>query len=228
MKRTALVFDLDGTLVDSAPDLQAALNETLREIGKPPLALEAVRGMIGDGTAALVARGLAASGVQADALAERLPRFLAIYEAAPVARTRPYPGVPQVLAALVSDGRRLAICTNKPQAATVAVLRGLGLDGFFSAVIGGDVLPVRKPHPGHLLGAVKELAATAEDAVMVGDNENDVAAAKAAGIPVVLVRYGYARVALSELAADIQIDEFSGLPGALAAIERSHSSGGQS
>jgi phosphoglycolate phosphatase len=220
MKRNAVVFDLDGTLIDSVPDLQAALNETLREIGKPPLAQEAVRRMIGDGTAMLVARGLAASGVAADTLAERLPRFLALYEADPVSRTRPYPDVLQVLANLVAEGRRLAICTNKPQTATLAVLRGLGLDGFFSAVVGGDALPVKKPDPGHVLGAIAALGATPEEAVMVGDNENDVAAGKGAGVPVVLVRYGYARVPLAELPADIQIDDFASLPAALAALER--------
>ena len=219
MKRNAVVFDLDGTLIDSVPDLQAALNATLREIGKPPLAQNQVRGMIGDGTAMLVARGLAASGVPAEALADRLPRFLALYEADPVAHTRLYPGVKQVLAQFAAEGRRLAICTNKPQAATLAVLRGLALDGFFSAVIGGDALPVKKPDPGHVLGAVAALGASPDEAVMVGDNENDVAAAKAAGVPVVLVRYGYARVPFAELPADIQIDDFAALPAALATLE---------
>jgi phosphoglycolate phosphatase len=220
MKRNALVFDLDGTLIDSVPDLQAALNEVLRELGKPPLPQDMVRGMIGDGTAALVARGLAASQVPADALAECLPRFLALYEADPVSRTRPYPGVPQVLANLAAEGRRLAICTNKPQKATLAVLSGLGLDGLFSAVVGGDVLPVKKPDPGHVIGAITALAATIDEAVMIGDSENDVAAAQAAGVPVVLVRYGYARVPLADLAADIQIDDFLSLPAALATFER--------
>ena len=220
MKRNAVVFDLDGTLIDSAPDLQAALNETLREIGKKPLPQEAVRRMIGDGTAMLVARGLAASGVAAEALAECLPRFLALYEADPVRHTRLYPGVPQVLAQLVAEGRRLAICTNKPQTATLAVLRGLDLDGFFAAVVGGDALAVKKPDPGHVLGAIAALGVAPEHAVMVGDNENDVAAGKGAGVPVVLVRYGYARVPLAELPADIQIDDFTSLPAALATLEQ--------
>jgi phosphoglycolate phosphatase len=220
MKRNAVLFDLDGTLIDSVPDLQAALNETLREIGKPALSQEQVRGMIGDGTAMLVARGLAASGVPAEALAERLPRFLALYEADPVAHTRLYPGVLEVLKSLAAEGRRLAICTNKPQTATLAVLRGLGLEGLFSAIIGGDALPVKKPDPGHILGTIAALGATPDAAVMVGDNENDVAAAKAAGVPVVLVRYGYARVPFQELPADIQIDQFADLPAALAGFER--------
>jgi phosphoglycolate phosphatase len=221
MKRTALVFDLDGTLVDSLPDLQAALNQTLREIGKPPLTPDAVRRMIGDGTAMLIARGLAASGAPPDRDGRQLRRFLALYEAAPVARTRPYPDVPAVLAALAAAGHALAICTNKPQSATLAVLRGLGLERHFAAIVGGDLLPVRKPDPGHLLGALERLGMSAADAVMIGDNENDVAAAKGAGVPVIVMRYGYARIDVAELGADLVLDRFADLPAGLAALRGS-------
>jgi phosphoglycolate phosphatase len=214
----ALVFDLDGTLVDSLPDLHAALNEMLHEIGKLPLSRDAVRGMIGDGTPKLVERGLAAAGAPPDADGSRLRRFLAIYEAAPVARTRPYPGVPEVLHELARSGKKLAICTNKPQQATLAVLRGLALDGCFAAVLGGDALPVRKPDPGHLLGALAALGVGAHAAVMIGDGENDAAVAKAAGVPVILMRYGYARVPPEELGADAVLDDFRELPRALAMI----------
>jgi phosphoglycolate phosphatase len=219
MKRNALIFDLDGTLVDSLPDLAAALAATLREIGAPALSSAAVRGMIGDGTPALVARALAARGLPASLLDERLARFMALYEAAPVARSRPYPGVTETLAALRGDGRRLAVCTNKPQQAALAVLRGLALDGFFAAVVGGDVLAVKKPDPAHLRAAIAALGAAQGEAVMIGDNEHDVAMAKAAGVPVILVRYGYHRVPLETLAADLQIDAFSELPDALARLD---------
>jgi phosphoglycolate phosphatase len=219
MKRNALIFDLDGTLVDSLPDLAAALAATLREIGAPALSSAAVRGMIGDGTPALVARALAARGLPASLLDERLARFMALYEAAPVARSRPYPGVTETLAALRGDGRRLAVCTNKPQQAALAVLRGLALDGFFAAVVGGDVLAVKKPDPAHLRAAIAALGAAPGEAVMIGDNEHDVAMAKAAGVPVILVRYGYHRVPLETLAADLQIDAFSELPDALARLD---------
>ncbi len=215
MKRTALVFDLDGTLVDSAGDLTAALNEALREIGAKPLPVDAVRRMIGDGTPMLVARGLAAAGVPADRHADRLSRFLALYEADPIARTRPYPGVVETLALLREDGHRLAICTNKPQAATVAVLRGLGLDGLFAAIVGGDVLAVHKPDPRHLLGTLAALGVGPREAVMIGDNENDVSAAKGAGVPVIIMRYGYARLPHAEIGADLQLDAFAELPQAL-------------
>jgi phosphoglycolate phosphatase len=219
MKRNALIFDLDGTLVDSLPDLAAALAATLREIGAPALSSAAVRGMIGDGTPALVARALAARGLPASLLDERLARFMALYEAAPVARSRPYPGVTETLAALRGDGRRLAVCTNKPQQAALAVLRGLALDGFFAAVVGGDVLAVKKPDPAHLRAAIAALGAAQGEAVMIGDNEHDVTMAKAAGVPVILVRYGYHRVPLETLAADLQIDAFSELPDALARLD---------
>jgi phosphoglycolate phosphatase len=192
----------------------------LREIGKAPLSQAAVRAMIGDGTAMLVERGLAASGAPPDTDGSRLRRFLAIYEADPVAQTRPYPGVPEVLQALKDAGHKLAICTNKPQRATLAVLHALDLEGFFTAVVGGDALPVRKPDPGHLLGALAMLGVGARDAVMVGDGENDVAVAKGAGLPVVLMRYGYARVPPEQLGADAVLDDFGELPAALCRTER--------
>ncbi len=219
MKRNALVFDLDGTLVDSAAGLQAALNLTLREIGCPPLALAAVRGMIGDGVPMLVRRGLAASGAPEAAFPDRLARFLAIYEADPASGTRPYPGVADVLAALRAEGRRLAICTNKPQRATGALLEALDLDRVFTAILGGDAVAFRKPDPRHILATLAALGAAPGDAVMIGDNEHDAAAAKAAGIPVILARYGYARVPLQTLGADAEIDAFADLPQALAALE---------
>jgi phosphoglycolate phosphatase len=219
MKQKALVFDLDGTLVDSLDDLAAALAAMLGEIGAPALPRDKVRGMIGDGTRALVARALAASNLPATLLDERHARFLALYEAAPAALSLPYPGVVETLRAFREEGRRLAVCTNKPQRATLAVLRGTGLDGFFATVVGGDVLAAKKPDPAHLLAALAGIGATPRDAIMVGDNEHDVAMAKAAGVPVILVRYGYHRVPLATLAADIQIDAFAALPPAVAQIE---------
>jgi len=220
MKRNALVFDLDGTLVDSLADITAALAATLQEIGAPALSSAAVRGMIGDGTAALVARALAASSLPPTLLGERLARFLTLYEDAPTALSRPYPRVVETLRALQEKGHSLAICTNKPQRLTLAVLRGLALDGFFAAIVGGDVLAAKKPDPAHLVAALAALGATPGGGIMIGDNEHDVAMAKAAGVPIVLVRYGYHRVPLATLAADVQIDAFDALPQAIAKLER--------
>jgi phosphoglycolate phosphatase len=208
-----LIFDLDGTLVDSAADLRAALNEMLRERGRAPLSAAQVRRMIGDGAPALVARALAAGGAAADRGA--LPRFLELYQANATQLTRPYPGVPETLAALRRAGYRTAICTNKPQRATIGVLQGLELSALFDAVAGGDRFAVRKPDPGHLFGLIGELGGQNRRTAMIGDSEIDAAAARGAAVPLVLMRYGYARVDPGALAADALLDHFSDLPDAL-------------
>ena len=210
-----LVFDLDGTLVDSVPDLHAALNEMLRERGHRLLSPAQVKRMVGDGVPALVAHALAASGADPAEARAALRRFLEIYEANAANLTRPYPGVPETLGALRRRGYRTAICTNKPQRATLAVLQGLGLLPLFDAIAGGDRFPVRKPDPGHLIALISELGGSREAAAMIGDNENDATSARAAAIPLVLMRYGYARVDPDTLAADAILDHFSDLPGAL-------------
>jgi phosphoglycolate phosphatase len=215
MMNFLLIFDLDGTLVDSAPDLRTALNRMLRERGRPPLAPEQVRRMIGDGATALVARALAASGAAAADDAAALPRFLELYQGNATRLTRPYPGVRETLVALRRAGYRTAVCTNKPQRATIAVLQGLDLAALFDAVAGGDRFAVRKPDPGHLFGLIGELGGQKGRAALIGDSEIDAAAAQAAALPLVLMRYGYARVDPEALAADALLDHFSDLPEAL-------------
>jgi phosphoglycolate phosphatase len=215
MERILLVFDLDGTLVDSVPDLRAAVNEMLRERGSRQLSLSEVKHLVGDGAPALVARALAASGADPAGVSDALARFLEIYEANAVRLSRPYPDVRETLTALRRRGYRAAVCTNKPQRATMAVIEGLGFLPLFDGIAGGDRFSVKKPDPGHLLGLIGELGASVTATAMIGDNENDAAVAHAAGVPLVLMRYGYARVALESLAADALLDHFADLPAAL-------------
>jgi phosphoglycolate phosphatase len=219
----AVVFDLDGTLIDSAPDLARSLNIVLTERNRSEVTLKQVHGFIGDGVAKLVERGLNATanggaGADDETRRQAILRFLEIYEAAPAMLTRPYAGVVETLARLRSEGRLLAVCTNKPGIATAAVLSALGLDGFFGAVVGGDTLPVRKPDPAPLRFALEQLGVTAGDALMVGDNEHDAATAAAAGLPCLLVSYGYAREPLASLRSEGILDRFDEIPARLAAL----------
>lgn len=214
--RDVLCLDLDGTLIDSAADLAAALNALLAEEGLRALEVSEVKQMIGDGAARLVERGLAAAGAPVDDSAPYVDRFLAHYAGAETAHTETYPGVRETLEALRADGWRLAVVTNKPEAPTRAILDALGLAPLFEAVGGGDSFPVRKPDPGHLLGVLALLGAEPARAIMVGDNAHDVAVARAAGIPAVAVSYGYPRMDPEKLGADRLIHSFAELPRALA------------
>ncbi|HLY46662.1 MAG TPA: HAD hydrolase-like protein [Stellaceae bacterium] len=215
MANFLLLFDLDGTLVDSVPDLTNALNAVLREGGHPPLSRAEVAPMVGDGVPALVARAFAARGGTPAEAQAALPRYVALYEASAVNLTRPYPGVRDTLVELRRRGYRSAVCTNKLQHAAMTVLAGLDLADLFDAVAGGDRYPVRKPDPGHLFGLVGELGGSAERSAMIGDSENDAAAAHAAAVPLVMMRYGYARTDPATLGAVAVLDRFAELPAAL-------------
>ncbi|MBO1076813.1 phosphoglycolate phosphatase [Roseomonas marmotae] len=188
MQPTA-IFDLDGTLVDSVPDIHAALNRLMAARGLPPFTLQEVVGFIGDGVPTLLARAFTARDREPDAAA--LPDFLADYEASAAVHTRPFDGIPTVLETLRQQGWLMAVCTNKPAAAAHILLDALGLSGLFAAVGGGDSFPTRKPDPAHLLATLKAAGGDPARAVMIGDHHNDIAAARGAGVPAIFVSWGY-------------------------------------
>ncbi|WP_372618989.1 phosphoglycolate phosphatase [Falsiroseomonas sp.] len=193
------VFDLDGTLVDSAPDLHAALDRLMAGRQLPGFGRAEVVGMIGDGARVLVERALAARGQPFDQAA--LDAFLADYTANAAVETRPFPGVAEALDQLQQAGWRLAVCTNKPAGAARGLLGALGLLERLAALGGGDSFPVRKPHPGHLLATIAAAGGVPATSVMVGDHRNDVEAARGAGIPCVFVGWGYGPLAMADGAA---------------------------
>jgi phosphoglycolate phosphatase len=207
----AIIFDLDGTLVDSARDLQEAVNLLLAEEGLRQLSLDEVKSMIGDGVAKLVERAMLATGGDLTRCSQFVARFLEIYEADPTRHTQSYPGVQTTLEDLHRRGVPMAVVTNKPYAATIEILDALGLRGFFGAVIGGDTLPERKPHPAPILLALERLGARPDAALMVGDNYHDVQAARAAGIRAFAVTYGYSHKPHAELGADRLLDRMPDL-----------------
>jgi phosphoglycolate phosphatase len=217
-----VVFDLDGTLVDTAPDLHAHLNEMLAELGRPDLGLDEVRPMIGDGGRRLLQRGLEASGGMPEGfdLEALFTEFLRRYTAMPLRFGAIYEGVEDTLETFARAGIRCGVCTNKPQAPADRLLAELGLDRHFPVVIGGDSLPFRKPHGGHIDTVLERLGADPARAVMVGDSANDVAAAKASGVPCVLVSFGYTAIPARELGAHRVIDHMGALPAVLADLHQ--------
>lgn len=219
-RRRAAVFDLDGTLVDSLPDLATALNGVLAEAGLPPQPPDAVARMVGHGVARLVERGFAAAGAPLDlaALPRWVDRFLHVYAEDLATLTRPFPGVPEALDALAAAGWRLGVCTNKPTGLAAGLLDALGLAPRFGSVVGGDATPERKPHPAPLLLALERLGVPTTAAVFVGDSETDVLTARAAGVPVAVVRGGYTAVPVEELGADAVADDHATLPALLQSL----------
>ena len=216
----AVLFDLDGTLVDSAPDIHAALNETLASYGEPPFTLEAVTRMVGRGVPVLIERAWEGLGKSIDP-AERnrvVARFLAIYEPRATELTTLTAGASEATRALVDAGTPIGVVTNKPEAATREILSHFGLSELMQVVVGGDAGPAKKPEPGLLLLACERLGFAADQVVFVGDSENDVAAAKAAGMAVVVLRGGYTSIAADDLGADAVIDRLDGLGAALSTL----------
>jgi len=222
-QRRAVVFDLDGTLVDSVADIHAATAAFLGENGLAPLDLATITGFVGNGVPVLMERVLRAAGQAADpqSVAARLPRFLEIYGAAPSALSRLYPGVAEALGELQAADIVLGICTNKPEAPARQMVEDLGIAGFFSALVGGDSLPQRKPDPAPLRRAAEDLSVDLAALVYVGDSEVDAATALAAEVPFLLFTEGYRKSPVEALQHQARFDHFAQLPGLLAALDKS-------
>jgi phosphoglycolate phosphatase len=215
-----VVFDLDGTLVDTAPDLAAALNAVLAREGRPIVPLDDVRHMVGRGARVLIERAMAASGSPADpnAVRDLIEHFLEHYEANIALASKPFERAESVAQRLALRGHKLGICTNKPEALSLKLLRELKLNSLFPIVLGADSKPYRKPDPRHLLDTIAALGGRRESAVMIGDSDTDVKTARAANVPVVVVSFGYTEIPVHELGADAVIDHFDALEQALAGL----------
>ncbi|MQX35142.1 phosphoglycolate phosphatase [Roseospira navarrensis] len=220
-----IVFDLDGTLIDSVPDLALALNAMLDEEGLPRVRHEQVPAFVGQGARVLVTKAMAAvgrpiaEGAAGAAELDRLhDRFVVLYEEKPVVGTRTYDGAEAALRDLHARGVRLGVCTNKPHGPTLGVMEALGLAPLFTAVVGGGLIPEKKPDPAPLLLTLEKMGVAPGRAALVGDTPYDVGAARAAGVPVVMVDFGYSPVPPAEAGADVLISSYAELPAAFARL----------
>lgn len=208
----ALIFDLDGTLIDSAPDIHAAVNMVMTEAGITPFGASEVRGFIGNGVETLLHRCLTARNLAQDTSLHQslIRRFLQIYETAHGLTTL-FPHVADVLRGLPNT---LAICTNKPEGPTRSVLAHFDLLGLFPTILGGDTLTVRKPDPEPLLETIRQMGSP--PALFIGDSEVDAETARAAGVPFVLFTLGYRKTAADQMGAVAQFDDWHAFPGIVA------------
>lgn len=216
----AVVFDLDGTLIDSVPDVRNALNVMLAGRGRRDLTVDEVRLMVGEGARVMLERVFAATGGPEADFDGALAEYLAAYSARPVVDTVIYPGAVAALQRLTDSGIVLGICTNKPSGVTNLVVEALGLTRMFAAVIGGDSLPYRKPDPRHVTGTLAAMSDRPLRAAYVGDSETDMVAARGASLPTIAVSFGYAKESVEQLDADRVIDHYDELDRALEELAR--------
>lgn len=212
-----IVFDLDGTLVDTAPDLVDTLNIILAREGLPPVPFETARSMIGGGARTLIERGLQADGRPGTtAEVDRLYKdFVSHYGNHLADRSQPFPGVIAAIEQLTARGCRFAVCTNKLEWLSVRLLEALGISGHFAAICGQDTFGSQKPDPQILLQTIRKAGGHSDRAVMVGDSISDIAAARAAKVPVIAVDFGYTEIPVSALDPDVIIGGFDKLPAAV-------------
>lgn len=217
MHNATLVFDLDGTLVDTAPDLVAAANHALSDLGLPAVPAETLRHAIGFGARRMIEVGLRETGLTLDEpdIDRLLARFLAYYEPNIARESRPFEGAVAALERFRSEGATLAVCTNKRLALAEHLLAELRLRNLFAAVAGRDSFPVHKPHPDHLLGTIRMAGGDRSVAVMVGDSGIDIATAKAAAIPSIACTFGYSDVPIATYEPDVVIEAYAEIDAAV-------------
>ncbi|ODN70579.1 HAD-IA family hydrolase [Methylobrevis pamukkalensis] len=220
MTQPLVIFDLDGTLLDTASDLIGAVNRVMAEEGLPPIDPVTYRATVGKGGRAMVSAALGAAGVEAEVrLLDRLTeRFIDQYIRHVAEHTRPFPGAMDALDRLTAADVRLAVCTNKREVLAIELFEKLEILERFVVICGGDTFPVRKPDPQHILGTIEAAGGDPATTIMVGDSAADIDAARAAGVKVVAVTFGYTDIHVSELGADVVIDHFDDLLPALAAL----------
>ena len=213
MPSPVLVFDLDGTLVDTAPDLLASLNATLAKKSLAPIPMEGVNKLVGQGARVMLQRGFDTAGEHLDAAEMEIlfDAFLEHYSANIAVNSRPFAGVDTALDRFAAAGWKLAVCTNKLEGLARRLLGELGMTSRFAAIIGGDTFEKPKPDAMPVLGAIERAGGDPARAIMVGDSVTDINAARAAGIPVVAVDFGYTPVHVSELGPDRVISHFDDL-----------------
>jgi phosphoglycolate phosphatase len=220
LEGVVVAFDLDGTLVDTAPDLIGALNQTLAREGLPSLPVSSARHLVGRGAPYLIEHGFAEAGrpldpMRIDALEEAV---VADYRSRITAESRPFPGCEAALDALIAEGAVLAVCTNKRTSLALPLLDGLDLTRRFAAICGGDLVAAGKPDPALLHLTIDRAGGRSDRAVMVGDAGTDTGAARAAGVPCVVVDWGYTEIPPAELGGDVVISRFADLPAAARAL----------
>ncbi|WP_135080506.1 phosphoglycolate phosphatase [Terasakiella sp. SH-1] len=211
MKPKAIIFDLDGTLIDSAPDLRTACNKLLTQYGRRLISIDETMTFVGNGAPKLIERAFRATGTEATS--EDIPKltqeFLQFYDGHEADETCLYEGGEETLASLQNKGYRLALCTNKPKQPTLNLLGDLKIADHFELVVGGDELERKKPDPQMIHFVLNEMGLEAGDAIMIGDSSNDIEAAKNANMRNIAVSYGYRKVPVEDLGADHVVDHIS-------------------
>jgi phosphoglycolate phosphatase len=220
MPTPTIVFDLDGTLIDTAPDLVDTLNIVFAREGLPPVPYQTARALIGGGARAMISRGLAAEGraLTPDKLEQLFADFIAYYSAHIADRSRPFSGLERALDQLAARNFRLAVCTNKLERLSVRLLESLGLAARFAAICGQDTFGVQKPDPAILLRTIAAAGGRVEHAIMIGDSGTDVHTARAAGVPIIAVDFGYSERPVAEFRPDRIIGHFDDLADAIAQL----------